>query len=391
MSPLYTKLQELGGLWTSLSHSKLKNILLLSCCILKTRSCNLQTCRDEVASVTGETNLKQATAYARLKRVFQTGVILPVQKALFLMVLHLIRPGAGSLLIMDRTDFGVGSGWVNLLVMGLRWHGVFIPLIWKDLGQRGNSSQQDRICLLDRMLAWWKASGLDLPVLCVVGDREFIGQDWFWALEQRKLRYVIRIKSNLEFQVWFNGDLKHRPLSAKVLARYMAWTATQQMEVAIKGTVLTNLVRLELEDPTDKEDFVLLITNLADWHRAQPVFRQRWSIECCFKHTKTNGFGLEDVNLQGPHKIDLLFAILAFVYTLAIYQGIEDEFDKVVPPKRQANGKVYPQQSLFRFGLYQLKLQVKELKHLIQYLIELIEKLWTKYRKLIFVKSIVQS
>lgn len=390
MSPLYTKLQELGGLCTTISSTKLKNILQISCCILKTRSCNLQKCRDELAGVTGETALKQQTAYARLKRVFQTGVILPLLKALFLLILYLIKPNAGSLLILDRTEFGVGCRWVNLLVIGLEWHGVFVPLVWRDLGERGISSQKDRIALLDRLLAWWKASKVPLPVLCIVGDREFTGHDWLMALENRKLQYVVRIKSNLRFEVWLNEQVKNRKVSLKVLARYMAKYGKSQVEVLIKGSIITKVMMFDQENPNDKEPFVLLITNLVDPDKVQAIFRRRWPIECCFKHMKSNGFNLEDLHLEGQHKIDLLFGILAFVYVLAIRQGVIDGFDQVVKLKQANNGKWYPEQSLFRYGLYQLKLLVKELEHLVDYLIKMIEQI-TTCRKLIFEKSIVQS
>ena len=92
MSPLYAKLQELGGVFASISESKLKNILQLSCCILKTRNCNLQKCRDDLSSMTGEQGLKQVTAYSQLKRVFQTGIIDPVLKTIFLLILYLLDP-----------------------------------------------------------------------------------------------------------------------------------------------------------------------------------------------------------------------------------------------------------------------------------------------------------
>ena len=393
MSPLYTKLQELGGLWTNISSAKLKNILQISCCILKSRSCNLQKCRDELPSITGEMGLKQDTAYARLKRVFQTGVVKSVLKSLFLMILHLIGPCQNSLLILDRTDFSVGKRWINLLVIGLEWHGVFIPLIWTDLGERKLSSQQERIDLLDRLLAWWKASTIPVPVLCIVGDREFTGHDWLMALEKREIDYVIRIKSNLRFPVWFKDQLKDRPIQLKVLARYMIKQQLSQMEIVIGQSIVTRLMLLPQEKAEAKEPYVLLITNLVDWQNAQHIFRRRWPIECCFKHMKSNGFDLEALHLEGQHKIDLLFAILTFVYVLAIRQGVLSGFQHKVKMKKAANGKLYPKQSLFRFGLYQLKLLVKELDQLIRYLIRVIEMEFNQFKckKIVLVNSIVQS
>lgn len=392
MSPLYAKLQEIDGPWSNLSSSKLKNILQLSCCILSSRSCNLQKCRDELSAITGKGDLKQETAYARLKRVFQTGVITPVLKTLFLLVLHLVKPDENCLLILDRTEFSVGKRWVNLLVIGLEWHGVFVPLVWKDLGKRRLSRQQERIDLLDRLLAWWKASRVALPILCLTGDREFTGQHWIMALDTRNINYVIRIKSNLRFPVWFSGQLKDRYIQLKVLARYMDKTVQPSMEVVVQGTLITNIVKLPQENPKDKEDFILLITNLQDKEQCQTIFRRRWPIECCFKHMKSNGFDLEELNLEGQHKVELLFGILSFVYVLAIRQGIINQYEDVVPIKQYAGGKAYRQQSLFRFGLFHLKKIVKELKHLMTHLIKLIIEINPpiKCKKLIFKKSVVQ-
>ena len=80
MSSLYAKLQKIGGIFATLSQSKLYNIIQLSCYILKSHSCNLQKCRDELSGVTGELTLKQDTTYARLKQVFQTGAVEPILK-----------------------------------------------------------------------------------------------------------------------------------------------------------------------------------------------------------------------------------------------------------------------------------------------------------------------
>ena len=199
MNPLFTKLQEIGGIYATISENKLSNLLLVACCILKTRTTCLQKCRDEVGSITGERSIKRATAYKRLIRVFQTGVVRPIHKTIFLLVLHLMHDSMGNYLIVDRTEFSIGKRWVNLLVMGIEWHGIFIPLVWKDLGKRKSSKLTERLELLDQLLAWWKASGLALPVLQLLGDREFIGQKWIAALLDRRLHFVIRMKSNLKF------------------------------------------------------------------------------------------------------------------------------------------------------------------------------------------------
>ena len=375
MNPLFVKLQEIGGIYATLSENKLTNLLMVACCILKTRTTCLQKCRDEVGSITGERNIKRGTAYKRLIRVFQTGVVRPIHKTVFLMVLHIMHSSMGPYLILDRTDFSIGGRWVNLLVMGIEWHGIFIPLVWKDLGKRKSSNLTERLEVLDQLLAWWKASGLPLPTLQLLGDREFIGKKWIAALIQRKLEFVIRMKSNLRFPVWFKGQFKDRAVSLKAIERYMKIKCLKKMQVIVDGTHIVNLMRMPQENPKDKESFVLLLTTLEDWEQAQKAYRKRWPIECCFKHMKTNGFNLEDLNLEGPHKVDLIFSILTLVYVLAVQQGILNHYHQEVKTITYSNDKTGPAESLFRFGLFFLKQQVQNLKELVQLILVTIDRL----------------
>lgn len=388
MSLLYAKLQEVGGVFATLNESKLKNIIQLSCCILKSRSCNLQKCRDELSGVTGEFNLKPDTAYARLKRVFQTGAVDPILKIVFLLTLYLLRPSGQVLLIVDRTDFQLGGlKWSNLLVFGMEWNKVFIPLVWRDLGQRGNSTQKDRTLLLDRLLAWWKASGLALPAFCLTADREFTGHDWLTDLDKRGLDYVIRIKSSLRFEVWHNGQLTNRTMHLKTLARYMRRYGKKSMEIVIGGSIIVNVMIFPQENPKDKEDFVLLVTNLDYWEQCRDIFRRRWPIECCFKHLKTNGYDLEDHHLEGVHKSVILFAIVSLVYVLTVFEGVEQGFDKKVKYKKYPNAKRYHEMSLFRYGLYFLKQKIQSTQQFAAHLVAIIDAI---LKNVILIKNGVQ-
>ena len=375
MNPLFVKLQEIGGIYATLSENKLINLLTVACCILKTRTTCLLKCRDEVGSITGERTIKRSTAYKRLIRVFQTGVVRPIHKTVFLLVLHIMHPSMGPYLILDRTDFSIGGRWVNLLVMGIEWHGIFIPLVWKDLGKRKSSNLAERLEVLDQLLAWWKASGLPLPILQLLGDREFIGKKWITALIKRELQFVIRMKSNLRFPVWFKGQFKDRAVSLKAIERYMKIKCLKKMQVIVDGTHIVNLMRMPQENPRDKESFVLLLTTLEDWAQAQKAYRKRWPIECCFKHMKTNGFNLEDLNLEGQHKVDLIFSILTLVYVLAVQQGILNHYHQKVKTITYSDGKTGPAESLFRFGLFFLKQQVQNLKELVQLILVTIDRL----------------
>ena len=370
MNSLSPKLRELSAKFADLPPVKLNTFLQLVSCILAAGSCNLRRCAMELPGVVGDAGLGFDTAYARLKRVFQSGRGEALCKAVFFYLLELLPVGEDVLLIIDRTDFKIrGTTWVNLLVLGMEWHGVFIPLVWKDLGRRGNSDQRQRTALLDRLLEWWRQSGRGLPVFCLTADREFTGMDWLRDLERRGLRYVIRVKSCLRFEVWHDGAVRARKCSGKVLARYLRRHARGRVEVVLKGTVITGLVRFEQEDPQEKEPYVLLLTNLADPAEAQGVYRRRWPIESCFGHQKKRGYDLEATHLEGAHKLDILFAAVTLAYALSIKEGVEKDHAQQVKSRRFPRGKTYKRISLFAYGHRLLKATVHRLIELLDRLL----------------------
>ncbi|MEM8527720.1 MAG: transposase [Bacteroidota bacterium] len=344
-----TKIAQFGVLVEHIDGGKIYHILCLCCCIIRCRSCNLNQCKVEHASVSGET-LKLDTVYSRFKRIFQTGRGDKICKSLFIIVLHLVYPYIEPILVVDRTEFTIGKKWVNLLVYGVVCHGVFIPLVWKDLGERKSSSQKERLALLDKLLAWWRASKLPLPTLSLLGDREFIGQQWLMALDKRGLKFVIRLKSNLKFHVWHKGRLREKKVKVRHLARYLKRKKENTCEIVLLEELIVNFVCVPNEDKNAKEQFVYLITNLENPLQAVSLYRKRWKIECCFKHLKSNGFDLESTALEGTHKQEILFAILTLAYVLAIREGILNQYEEQVPIRTFKNGKAYRKKSLFLFG-----------------------------------------
>ena len=373
-NPMLTKLRRFSVIMEHLTSGKMYTILILACCIMRIRSCNLNKCKVEHNAVSRE-KLKLSGAYSLFKRIFQTGNGDKIHKSIFLVVLPLIYPYIGNLLIVDRTEFTIGDQWVNLLVYGIECKGVLIPLVWKDLGKRKSSSQAERLELLDKLLSRWRYTKLPMPTLTLLGDREFIGQTWLKALERRKINFVIRLKGNLRFKVWYKGQLKDRKIRLRTLERYMFKKGLNSMEIVIHDELIFNFVIVPNKDydaskPRNKkgnDEYVYLVTDLEDLSNIKELYRKRWKIECCFKHLKSNGFNLEDTSLQHPHKIDILFSILTLVYTLAIIEGILNDYEQEVDEKTYANGKVYKEKSLFVFGFEILKPKVDNFKLFIKY------------------------
>ena len=54
-------------------------------------------------------------------------------------------------LLLDRTNWEFSNRKINLLVIGLLYKDVFIPLVWKDLEKKGNSRGAERLKLIDQL------------------------------------------------------------------------------------------------------------------------------------------------------------------------------------------------------------------------------------------------
>ena len=94
------------------------------------------------------------------------------------------------------------------------------------------------------------------------------------------------------------------------------------------------------------------ISNLQDARAIANHYLKRWKIECCFKHLKTNGFKLEDINVKIEAKIELMMAILAMVYIIAVKEGLLSHQRKPIPLKKYNNGTTYLSISIFRMGVH---------------------------------------
>jgi len=100
-----------------------------------------------------------------------------------------------------------------------------------------------------------------------------------------------------------------------------------------------------------KEPYIYFISDLQDARAIANHYLKRWKIECCFKHLKTNGFNIEDINLKIDEKIELMMGILAMVYIMAVKEGLLSHKRKPIPWKKYKDGKKYLSISIFRCGM----------------------------------------
>lgn len=354
-SPEEAKLISLRDCFREIGQLKFAALMLVTTCILASRSCNLSLAAD-CAPHTG-CKAGRAAVYSRLVRFFCTGIGEELQKGVLRAVLLLaMQSGPPCCLTMDRTDWKFGTKWNNLLVIGLSFRGYLVPLVWADIGSRGNSDAPTRLMLLDRLAQWWPADKVPLKSFPVVADREFCGEEWLVKLAKRGFAFVVRIKSNRQLSVWEGDKIRDRPAKVRAIRRCLSRKGLRAAEVVIAGEHICHVVCLPNTGTRDKDPYVYLLTNLDAPEQAGDYYQVRWTIECCFKHLKTNGFDLEGQGFKHGHQLEIVMAVLTLLYVLCVVGGClkqdAEALAKGKPAlKKYANGKTYRARSLFKSGL----------------------------------------
>lgn len=122
-----------------------------------------------------------------------------------------------------------------------------------------------------------------------------------------------------------------------------------------------------------KEPYIYFISNMENASEVLSSYMERWKIECCFRHLKSNGFNVEEMNFKNDDKIQLMIGVVIIAYVLAIREGILKHCKNPIRLKKYANGKMYLSVSLFRTGLEILDQLILTAKSFIKYIVNIIE------------------
>lgn len=386
------QLQELHQYFGQIvSEKQTQRSLLLVQGIIESKSVNLALCAEALSRNKG-LGLSESQIYSQYIDHFQTGNFEKLLKACFLAVFYQTFPWAKSELVMDRTEWKLGKNWHNLLVIGYICHDSLVPLVWVDLGERKSSSETERIELLDRLLAWWRATKIPMPPLMLYADREFIGSEWFKALAKRDIEFVIRLKENQSFAIWRDGKMSYKTYNIKVIARYLKRFGLSHTDIVVGDELIIPFTYAEQTLDNQQVATWYLAANIADPQTAAQRYALRWAIEDTFGHFKTKGLNLEDFNLQGGHKLEIMMGIVTLVYALCIHQALSNDLVEDVKIKDYKNGKKYPAKATFRLGLDSLRNIVQNVNELLNFVLQVINTVIEvcKTRKFILKKSIVQ-
>lgn len=119
-----------------------------------------------------------------------------------------------------------------------------------------------------------------------------------------------------------------------------------------------------------KEPYIFFISNIENAWDILNHYLERWKIECCFQHLKSNGFDMEAMNLKQDQKIELMMGLVVTAYAVAIREGMLAFIRKPFRKKKYKNGKEYYEISIFRKGIEVLDLIIGSISTLIKYLIK---------------------
>ncbi len=176
-------MQEHLGPVMNLARIKLLAFVLHALCIVQTVSLH------KISSAM-PTGVERDSNLRRLQR-FLAGYALSLD-LIAIVIFALLPVKTGLVLSLDRTNWKFGDVNINILMLGVTYKGVAFPLLFTMLDKRGNSNWKERTRLIDRFIRLFGAECID----SLVADREFVGKQWVGYLNNRRIRYCLRIKQN---------------------------------------------------------------------------------------------------------------------------------------------------------------------------------------------------
>ena len=343
LTPLLAKISEY---FPNHERTCLKNVLTLSLCVLIKETVNLNKLKGIVGAVLNRSNTQANSNYKRLIRIFDNHSDSTLWLDLLTFAFTFLGL-KGDYLILDGTSWRSGKRKFHFLTLCVVYQGIAIPIFWVDLQKIGHSSTEERILLIKGALRRF-----DLAYTVLIADREYIGTRWFKYLLDNEISFIIRLKSGTYREVVDQANGRsYKGLCSKVKRSKVASKILSKPFVLEE--MLLNFVVLKNRRQDAEEPLVYLVTNLQESARTiADRYGMRWKIEAFFKHMKTNGFSLENMNLGTEARCRLLMAIVVFSYVISIKEGLKAY--RKVRAKLYSDGTEEMEESVFRCGINSL-------------------------------------
>lgn len=361
-----------------------KILLILIRGILLTNSCNLNKIKKKASILLGKAT-KPATLYTRFIRFFKMkgieGFVLGVLNLALSMALPFVGTCETYCIAIDRTNWKIGKVNINILYIGLvLGNGYFIPLFFRLLDKKGNSSQAERIELFEQFKKIFNGF-VDFSFV-IVGDREFIGEDWFYFMAKNSYDFVMRIRCKdysklLASQLNISLERLNKRIDKKVKKYgYCVYP------IDIQGVTLYYHVYLKRRGDRnyadEKDKYIRFISSSMDPQWVVEQYDRRWKIEVFFEDCKLKGFDMESIGFSMEPKVRLMVAICTVCYVLCLIQGIIEYKNRPVSQKLdKKTGKFYKRVSVFTKGYENLEQIIITFVNLVELINRLISPIYT--------------
>jgi hypothetical protein len=337
--------------------SLLKNTLLMVALLLEEKTVNLWKLKGSVGKLLGNTETDPRSHYQRLKRWLWAG---ESDKSIWINMLKAavsLLQKKSQCLIIDGSSWKWGGQTYHFLTLSILYKGVSIPIWWQNLGRLGISNQKQRKLLLRLAL-----KVLDLKGKVLIGDREYVGTEWFAALQRACIDFALRLrKGNYQQEIEQKGKAVNKlENKAKAQIGKLIWK-----KFSLQGHQYYYVLKA-YRNRSGKVEFLRLISSVTP-ALAMKYYGYRYRIESMFKHLKSNGFDLESLHVKRDYKVQMMMAAVVLAYTLSVVYGLK-KYRRCIAIKKHGS----PEMSVFRYGLdkWQNHLQsfVLFLEHLLTYL-----------------------
>ena len=279
--------------------------------IIRSRSVNLQKVAESI-----EGKPKVASNYRRLQRLFK---LQDIDYKITAKLLSSVLPDDEKwILTMDRTNWKLGQSNINLLVLGVAYKGMAIPILWDFLtieengierGKRGNSNSSERRDILQEFIELFGVEKIQV----LTADREFIGEEWFKWLEENKVPFVIRIRNTT--------TLNEDELGTSNTKELFEHINKDEFYAFGECEILGRRLHLGGKEATKSKEPLMLVSNKPMDSNTVSIYQKRWEIETMFGAFKSKGFNLEESKISEGYKVEKLMALLSIAFVWSILAG----------------------------------------------------------------------
>ncbi len=243
-------------------------------------------------------------------------------------------------LVLDRTNWKFGKSNINILMLGVCYKNIAIPIMFKMLDKRGNSDTAERIELIRQFVNWFGKDCID----CLLADREFVGHIWLNFLTQNRIKYYIRLRNN--FKVFCFDKNEEKPVFW-LFNKLQKGEFYHHPKIVRINDVKCYVSGMKNYDRQGKLDFLILVS-FNKPEESLEYYRKRWQIETLFRAFKTSGFNIEGTHVTDQKRLEKLFMIvmIALVWCYKIGDYVDENIKPINIKKHQR--KAF---SVLKYGL----------------------------------------